>query len=193
MPPPNKLAIHIPPPTRYGSRRKTIQQTKQLGYKTMIYTKAKLTITHYDGDGNEIEELRIKGTVDNFETTVEYPYGYRETTVTIRDNNTKQLPIGARPQQKIPTEDDNMSVKIKKQPIQITLEELQKGEEYEKVIIYIDEKKKEEIENKYGIHYTLLRKNTIKDTTIEFKEHYIKTNMNNIPYEIITDIEVIEK
>lgn len=162
----------------------------------MMYTKAKLTITHYDTNGNEIEELQINGIVDNFETTVEYPYGYRETTVTIRDTDTIQLPIGARPQQKIQTEDDNMTVKIKKQPKTITIEQLKQGEEYERVTIHIDEDKKHEIENKYGVHYGFLPVMNFNDAEFDFKEHYLMVDSNSnkkIPYEIIEKIEVVEK
>lgn len=90
-------------------------------------------------------------------------------------------------------EQKNMTVKIKKQPREITLEELKQGNEYEKVIIHINNEKKEEIENKYGIHYRLMPKNTLTDTEIEFKEHYIKTHIDTIPYEIIAKVEVVEK
>ena len=93
-------------------------------------------------------------------------------------------------------ENKNMAVKIKKQPVTITLEELKQGEEYERVTIHIDEDKKHEIENKYGIHYGFLPVMNFNDAEFDFKEHYLMVDSNSnkkIPYEIIEKIEVVEK
>lgn len=93
-------------------------------------------------------------------------------------------------------EQKNMAVKIKKQPVEITLEELKQGEEYERVTIHIDEDKKHEIENKYGIHYGFLPVMNFNDAEFDFKEHYLMVDSNSnkrIPYEIIEKIEVVEK
>ena len=89
-----------------------------------------------------------------------------------------------------------MTVKIKKQPREITLEQLKQGEEYERVTIHIDEDKKHEIENKYGIHYGFLPVMNFNDAEFDFKEHYLMVDNNSnkrIPYEIIEKIEVVEK
>lgn len=93
-------------------------------------------------------------------------------------------------------EQKNMAVKIKKQPVEITLEQLKQGEEYERVTIHIDEDKKHEIENKYGIHYGFLPVMNFNDAEFDFKEHYLMVDSNSnkkIPYEIIKKIEVVEK
>lgn len=93
-------------------------------------------------------------------------------------------------------EQKNMAVKIKKQPVEITLEQLKQGEEYERVTIHIDEDKKHEIENKYGIHYGFLPVMNFNDAEFDFKEHYLMVDSNSnkkIPYEIIEKIEVVEK
>lgn len=93
-------------------------------------------------------------------------------------------------------EQKNMAVKIKKQPKEITLEQLKQGEEYERVTIHIDEDKKHEIENKYGIHYGFLPVMNFNDAEFDFKEHYLMVDSNSnkkIPYEIIEKIEVVEK
>lgn len=92
-------------------------------------------------------------------------------------------------------ENKSMTVKIKKQPVTITLEELKKGEEYEKVTIHINEDKKHEIENKYGVHYGFLPVMSFNDAEFDFKEHYLMVDSNSnkkIPYEIIEKIEVVE-
>ena len=124
--------------------------------------------------------IHINGEVTEYETSIEYPLGYRETRVTIKEEK----------------EDKSMSVKIKKQPREITLEELKQGEEYERVTIHIDEDKKHEIENKYGIHYGFLPVMNFNDAEFDFKEHYLMIDSNSnkkIPYEIISKIEVVEK
>ncbi len=89
-------------------------------------------------------------------------------------------------------EDGNMAVKIKKQPVEISLEELKQADEFEKVIIHIDNEKKEEIENKYGLRYGYSRHQTFTNEEISFKEHYLISDDDDvIPYEIITKIEVV--
>ena len=126
--------------------------------------------------------IHINGEVTEYETSIELPLGYRETRVTIRESEEK--------------EDKSMSVKIKKQPREITLEELKQGEEYERVTIHIDEDKKHEIENKCGIHYGFLPVMDFNDAEFDFKEHYLMIDSNSnkkIPYEIISKIEVVEK
>ena len=162
------------------------------------------------GDG-EKHEIWLKGNLMSLESSTEIPYGntthcleivQREKDKMKKDEldalRTSFNHINARnqlmPCQKtLEKENKSMTVKIKKQPVEITLEQLKQGEEYEKVIIHINNEKKEEIENKYGIHYRLMPKNTLTDTEIEFKEHYIKTHIDTIPYEIIAKVEVVEK
>lgn len=138
--------------------------------------------------------LTINGIVTEYETT-DYPLHYRETTVTIRESVYELMHPQARckPIFKEEKEDESMSVRIKKQPREITLEELQKGEEYEEVIIHIDKDKKEEIENKYGISYDYASKLFLSDDEIKFKENYLITRCGNVPYSIISKIEVVEK
>ena len=140
--------------------------------------------------------IHINGIVTEYETSIEYPVGYRETTVTIREqepqNNLMHKLSRCNPVFK-ENEDKNMSVRIRKQPKEITLEELQKGDEYEKVIIHIDNDKKKEIENKYGISYDYAYKLSLTDDEIKFKENYLFTKYDNVPYEIINKIEVVEK
>ena len=140
--------------------------------------------------------IHINGIVTEYETSIEYPIGYRETTLTLREvepqNNLMHKLSRCNPIFK-ENEDKNMSVRIRKQPKEITLEELQKGNEYEEVIIHINKEKREEVENKYGIEFSTLTKHRITDSTIEFKEHYLCTDYQTIPYEFISKIEVIEK
>ena len=160
------------------------------------------------GDG-EKHEIWLKGNLMSLESSTEIPYG----------NTTHCLEIVQREKDKIKEdeldalrtsfnhintrcstipnkEQKNMAVKIKKQPKEITLEELKQGEEYERVIIHIDEDKKHEIENKYGIHYGFLPVMNFNDAEFDFKEHYLMVDSNSnkrIPYEIIEKIEVVEK
>lgn len=140
--------------------------------------------------------IHINGVVTEYETT-NYPLHYRETTVTIRESAYELMHSQARCNLTLfkeeEKEDESMSVKIKKQPKEITIEELQKGEEYEEVIIHIDKDKKEEIENKYGISYDYASKLFLSDDELKFKENYLITKYDNIPYEIISKIEVVEK
>jgi len=152
----------------------------------IIFNKAHLEMKLPDGT------ITIDGIVTEYETSIEYPVGYRETTVTIREKEYERL-IGAKRFRETENEDKNMSVRIKKQPKEITIEELQKGEEYEKLIIHIDKDKKEEIENKYGISYDYGYRFSLSDDEIQFKENYLTTRCGNVPYEFISKIEVVEK
>lgn len=95
-------------------------------------------------------------------------------------------------------EQKNMAVKIKKQPVEITLEELKQGNEYEEVNIYIDVDKQAEIEKRYGITYrydNVLSSSMFGDSNseINFKEHYMVYGREKVPYEFIKKIEVVEK
>ena len=141
--------------------------------------------------------ITINGIVTEYETSIEYPVGYRETTVTIREkeplnpiHKPSRCNLILKEEEK---EDKSMSVKIKKQPKEITLEELQKGDEYEEVILHIDKEKREEIENKYGVNYHYTSRILLSDDEIQFKENYLITEYGNVPYEIISKIEVVEK
>lgn len=164
------------------------------------------------GDG-EKHEIWLKGNLMSLESSTEIPYGntiHRLEIVEIEKDDTLDSlrtsfnHMNARnhlmPCQKtlenIGKENKSMTVKIKKQPVTITLEELKQGEEYERVTIHIDEDKKHEIENKYGIHYGFLPVMNFNDAAFDFKEHYLMVDSNSnkkIPYEIIEKIEVVEK
>ena len=140
--------------------------------------------------------IHINGIVTEYETSIEYPVGYRETTVTIRESAYDLMHPRARCNsifKEEEKEDKNMSVRIKKQPKEISLKELQKGNEYEEVIIHINEEKKEEIENKYGVNYCFASKILLSDDEINFKENYLIVKYGNVPYAIISKIEVVEK
>ena len=140
--------------------------------------------------------IHINGIVTEYETSIEYPIGYRETTVTIREQEPQNNLMHKLSRCNLifkENEDKNMSVRIKKQPKEITIEELQKGNEYEEVVIYIDEEKREEIENKYGVNYSFASKILLSDDEIQFKENYLTFTYVNVPYEIISKIEVVEK
>ena len=140
--------------------------------------------------------IHINGIVTEYETSIEYPVGYRETTVTIRESAYDLMHPQARCNPLLKeevNEDKNMSVRIRKQPKEISLKELEKGEEYEKLIIHIDKDKKEEIENKYGISYDYGYRFSLSDDEIQFKENYLTTRCGNVPYEFISKIEVVEK
>lgn len=136
--------------------------------------------------------IHINGIVTEYETSIEYPVGYRETTVTIREKEPQRNFMQELRRFK-DKEDKSMSVKIKKQPKEISLNELKKGEEYKEVILYINKEKKEEIENKYGLNYYFTSRILLQDEEVEFKEHYLTTDVGNVPYEIISKIEVVEK
>ena len=139
--------------------------------------------------------IHINGIVTEYETSIEYPVGYRETTVTIRElepqNNLMHKLSRCNPIFK--EEDESMSVKIRKQPKEISLEEFKKSEEFEEVRIHIDNDKREEIESKYGISYDYTSKLFLSDDEIKFKENYLITRCGNVPYSIINKIEVVEK
>ena len=140
--------------------------------------------------------IHINGIVTEYETTIDYPLEYRETTVTIRESAYDLMHPQARCNpifKEEEKEDKNMSVRIRKQPKEITIEELQKGDEYEKVIIHIDKEKREEIENKYGVNYHYTSRILLSDDELQFKENYLITEYGNVPYEIISKIEVVEK
>lgn len=164
------------------------------------------------GDG-EKHKILLKGNLLSLESSHEYPYGatiHRLEIVEIEKDDTldslrtsfnhmnarNRLMPCQKALQNIGKENKSMTVKIKKQPREITLEELKQGEEYERVTIHIDEDKKHEIENKYGIHYGFLPVMNFNDAEFDFKEHYLIVDSNSnkeIPYEIIEKIEVVEK
>ena len=139
--------------------------------------------------------IHINGIVTEYETSIDYPLEYRETTVTIRESAYDLMHPQARckPIFKEENEDKNMSVRIRKQPKEITVVELQKGDEYEEIRIHINEEKKEEIENKYGVNYHYTSIIYLTDDEIKFKENYLTTRCGNVPYSIISKIEVVEK
>lgn len=155
----------------------------------IIFNKAHLEMKLPDGT------ITIDGMVTEYETSIDYPLEYRETTVTIRESAYDLMHPRARCNSifKEEKEDKSMSVKIKKQPKEITIEELQKGNEYEEIRIHINEEKKEEIENKYGVNYHYTSIIYLTDDEIQFKENYLTTGFGNVPYEIISKIEVVEK
>lgn len=169
------------------------------------------------GDG-EKHEIYIKGNLMSLESSTEVPYGNtihcleiverdcleiveREKDDTLDSLRTSFNQINARDQlipcqKTLEKENKSMTVKIKKQPREITLEELKQGEEYERVTIHIDEDKKHEIEKRYGIHYGFLPVMNFNDAEFDFKEHYLIVDSNSnkkIPYEIIEKIEIVEK
>lgn len=160
------------------------------------------------GDG-EKHEIWLKGNLMSLESSTEIPYGntthcleivQREKDKIKKDEldalRTSFDTINARCSTIPNKEQKNMAVKIKKQPVEITLEQLKQGEEYERVTIHINEDKKHEIENKYGIHYGFLPVMNFNDAEFDFKEHYLMVDSNSnkkIPYEIIEKIEVVEK
>lgn len=93
-------------------------------------------------------------------------------------------------------EQKSMTVKIKKQPVEITLEELKQAEEFEKVTLYIDKDKQKEIEERYGVSYRLLPCMEFERADFDFREHYVAIedgNFKKIPYDFIEKIEVVEK
>ena len=139
--------------------------------------------------------IHINGIVTEYETSIDYPLEYRETTVTIRESAYDLMHPQARckPIFKEENEDKNMSVRIRKQPKEITVVELQKGDEYEEIRIHINEEKKEEIENKYGVNYHYTSIIYLTDDEIKFKENYLTTRCGIVPYSIISKIEVVEK
>lgn len=86
---------------------------------------------------------------------------------------------------------DNMSVKIKKQLREISLNEFKKSDvQYEQVVLIINTEKKEELENKYGIEYNFTEKISLNMGEIEFFENYLKMNHLTVPYILIEKIMV---
>lgn len=166
------------------------------------------------GDGKK-HEIYLKGNLMSLESSTEYPYGNTTHCLEIVERKKDKIKkdeldalrtsfnhINARNQlmpcqktlENIGKENKSMAVKIKKQPKEITLEELKQADEFEKVIIHIDNEKKEEIEEKYGVKYGISNKTWFTNEELEFKEHYLRSSDDyTIPYEIITKIEVVEK
>lgn len=144
------------------------------------------------------EKIPINGYIEKMERTTSN-YGHRTiTTLTIVEDTGfgNHLMTRCNPYQQDfeNKRDDTMAVKIKKQPKIITLEELKQADEFEKIIIHIDNEKKEEIEEKYGVKYGISNKTWFTNEELEFKEHYLRSSDDyTIPYEIITKIEVVEK
>lgn len=198
-----------------GEQNKVVRRKcKIIGSDNIINgSNVTVKIDMIQGDG-EKHEIWLKGNLMSLESSTEIPYGntthcleivQREKDKIKKDEldalRTSFNHINARnqlmPCQKtLEKENKSMTVKIKKQPVTITLEELKQGEEYERVTIHIDEDKKHEIENKYGIHYGFLPVMNFNDAEFDFKEHYLMADSNSnkrIPYEIIEKIEVVEK
>ena len=195
-----------------GEQNKVVRRKcKIIGSDNIINgSNVTVKIDMIQGDG-EKHEIWLKGNLMSLESSTEIPYGYGNTThcleIVEREKDkikkdeldalrTSFDTINARCSTIPNKEQKNMAVKIKKQPVEITLEELKQGEEYERVTIHIDEDKKHEIENKYGIHYGFLPVMNFNDAEFDFKEHYLMVDSNSnkkIPYEIIEKIEVVEK
>lgn len=164
------------------------------------------------GDG-EKHKIYLKGNLMSLESSTEIPYGntthYLEIVEREKDKDeldalrTSFNHINARnqlmPCQKtLEKENKSMTITIKKQPVEITLEELKQGNEYEEVNIYIDVDKQAEIEKRYGITYrydNVLSSSMFgaSNSEIDFKEHYMVYGREKVPYEIIEKIEVVEK
>lgn len=163
------------------------------------------------GDGKK-HEIWLKGNLMSLESSREYPYGYTTHCLEIleREKDKDELDalrtsfkhINARSQlmpcqKTLEKENKSMAVKIKKQPKEISLEELKQGEEYESVRIYIDEEKKEKIEKQYGVTFGFSEIIAVCQSEIEFKDNYMFLEMDygykNVPYEFIKKIEVVEK
>lgn len=164
------------------------------------------------GDG-EKHEIWLKGTLMSLESSTEIPYGNTihclkiveiEKDDTLDSLRTSFNHMNARnhlmPCQKalenIGKENKSMTVKIKKQPREITLEELKQAEEFEKVTLYIDKNKQNEIEERYGVSYRLLPCMEFERADFDFREHYVAIedgNFKKIPYDFIEKIEVVEK
>jgi len=166
-----------------------------------MLNKAHLEMKLPDGTTNT-----ITGRITELE--IDYSMGYKETRVTIQalepQNNLMQNLMHKQSrcnprldwtnrEVKEEKEDKNMSVRIRKQPKEISVEELQKGNEYEEVIIHINKEKREEIENKYGVNYVFTSEILLSDDEITFNENYLTVKYGNVPYEIISKIEVVAK
>lgn len=164
------------------------------------------------GDG-EKHEIWLKGNLMSLESSTEIPYGNTihclkiveiEKDDTLDSLRTSFNHMNARnhlmPCQKtlenIGKENKSMTVKIKKQPREITLEELKQAGEFEKVTLYIDKNKQNEIEERYGVSYRLLPCMEFERADFDFREHYVAIedgNFKKIPYDFIEKIEVVEK
>lgn len=162
------------------------------------------------GDG-EKHEIYLKGNLMSLESSTEIPYGNTTHCLEIveRKKDKDELDalrtsfnhINARSQlmpcqKTLEKENKSMVVKIKKQPVEITLEELKQGVEFEQLRIHINDEKKEEIEMKYGICFKFMGEMRYDDAEITFRENYMRIsslNSTNIPYDLIEKIEVVEK
>ena len=153
------------------------------------------------GDGKK-HKIYLKGNLVSLESSTEYPYGNTTHCLEIVErfdhiNARSQLMPCQKALENIGKENKNMAVKIKKQPKEITLEELKQGKEYEEVKIHIDVDKQDEIEKKYGITYRygdVLSSDMFGESNseIKFKEHYLIYGREKVPYDFITKIEVID-
>ena len=157
------------------------------------------------GDG-EKHEIWLKGNLMSLESSTEIPYGNTTHCLEIvqREKDKDELDalrtsfnhINTRCSTIPNKEQKNMAVKIKKQPKEITLEELKQGVEFEQLRIHINDEKKEEIEKKYGICFKFMGEMRYDDAEITFRENYMRIsslNSTNIPYDLIEKIEVVEK
>ena len=168
------------------------------------------------GDGKK-HEIYLKGNLMSLESSTEYPYGNITHCLEIVEREKDKIKkdeldalrtsfnhINARNQlmpcqkalENIGKENKSMSVKIKKQPVEITLEQLKQGVEFEQLRIHINDEKKEEIEKKYGICFKFMGEMRYDDAEITFRENYMRIsslNSTNIPYDLIEKIEVVEK
>lgn len=202
-----------------GEQNKVVQKNcKIIGSDNIINgSNVTVKIDIIQGCG-EKQEIWLKGNLMSLESSTEYPYGNtthcleiveREKDKTKKDGldalRTSFNHINARNQlmpcqktlENIGKENKSMTVKIKKQPVEITLEELKQGEEYESVRIYIDEEKKEKIEKQYGVTFGFSEMIAVSQSEIEFKDNYMFIELDygykNVPYEFIEKIEVVEK
>lgn len=146
------------------------------------------------GDG-EKHKIYLKGNLMSLESSTEIPYGNTTHCLEIVERK-KDNHINARCSTIPNKEQKNMAVKIKKQPVEITLEKLKQAEEFEKVTLYIDKDKQKEIEERYGVSYRLLPCMEFERADFDFREHYVAIedgNFKKIPYDFIEKIEVVEK
>ena len=153
------------------------------------------------------EKVELNGQIEKMEQTVTN-FGHRKITklTIVQDTGLgghimarcRPTPYQNEFENELRKRDDKMAVKIKKQPKEITLEELKQGKEYEEVKIHIDVEKQDEIEKKYGITYRyddVLSSDMFGESNseINFKEHYLIYGREKVPYDFITKIEVVEK
>lgn len=198
-----------------GEQNKVVQKNcKIIGSDNIINgSNVTVKIDMVQGDG-EKHEIWLKGNLMSLESSTEIPYGntthcleivQREKDKIKKDEldalrtSFNHINAGSQlmPCQKtLEKENKSMTVKIKKQPVEITLEELKQGVEFEQLRIHINDEKKEEIEKKYGICFKFMGEMRYDDAEITFRENYMRIsslNSTNIPYEIIEKIEVVEK